>query len=99
MNNFTAFSFKDDESNAISVTAFDESNNGTPEYITIYPTAIQIGPSNFRSVGSHTVTIVLSDGQPLNSTYKITIAFTSTAPYFQSLPSILSIPVNSFNTY
>jgi hypothetical protein len=50
-------------------------------------TYLTFHPVDFTLLGTHTLSILLSDGQPLSTSYPLTLIVTNTPPYFnQSQP-------------
>lgn len=45
-------------------------------------TYLTFSPVDFSLVGTHTIEIILSDGQPLSTRYPFTVTVTNTPPYF-----------------
>jgi hypothetical protein len=45
-------------------------------------TYLTFNPADFSLVGTHTIEIILSDGQPLFTRYPLIVTVTNTPPYF-----------------
>lgn len=58
----------------------------TLAFVSITPTTLTLNPNLFSEVKTHSITITLSDGQPLSTNYPINIVVTNSAPTFSIPP-------------
>ena len=77
---------------------------GNPVFLALLPTlsfvslagnSIIISPVSFSDVGIHTMSLTLSDGQPLSTPYSFKITVTNSAPTFTTLPADQTLAMNS----
>jgi large repetitive protein len=95
----STYSFSDAESNPITLVVTDETNSGTPSYITFTSTSFSIRATSFSAIGTHTLTVTISDGQPLSTSKSIALTFTNSAPTFASAPVGQTVANNAILAY
>ncbi len=80
--NYNLPSTYDEEGNPVTV----ELQTGTPSFVTLAGSILTISPILFTDVKTHTMTLIVKDGEPKSTTYPLVITVTNTAPVFVSNP-------------
>jgi hypothetical protein len=98
LNTLKVYQLVDFEGNNITVVTQDE--NGVPPYITFNGTSLSLRGNSFGIIGTHDVTVILTDELQNSTTYSFQVTFTNDPPYFTGDPPTDQIvPNNGFLTY